>query len=235
MSCSPHPTLPPPKLTNTYPACAGMPSAAGSSSTKVTPDLAKGSGYKLSSYLGGTCAGNAVGTVAINADATCKVTSAVPTSASLVPFANLFPKATDLTFGFYSDATCDTPVQATLLGMYGYLTGASGTCLALPGGASSAKIEYTSAKMDVSLFGGAGCVTANAVGGTISGAPGTCEELLTTGLAAAQAASYCPATGNCYIYVFPAGAVAPESSGASSASLAAVTVAGAVAAAALLA
>jgi hypothetical protein len=160
----------------------------------------------------------------------------------MMPFGSAATAATDLTFGFYSDATCDTGVSLTAYGGYGYVNGASGTCHPMPGGATSTKVEYTAAKMDVSLYltgtGKADCgVTgSSAATGVISGAPGTCEELLTTGLAAAQAASYCPAgTAKCYIYVFPAGAVAPGSSGASSATLAAVTAAGAVAAAVLLA
>ena len=184
-------------------------------------------------YPDATCTGTAVAVAMVADGTTCAVTG-LATRATLRPFASAATKATDLTFGFYSDATCDAPVQATLMGAYGYLNGASGTCLALPGGATSAKIEYTSAKMDVGIYGGAGCVTA-ALGGTISGVPGTCKKLEGAGLAAAVGAAYCPATGNCYIYVFPAGAVAPGSSGASSATLAAVTAAGAVAAAVLLA
>ena len=190
--------------------------------------------FAMNVYPDATCAGTAVA-VAMVADGTTCATTSVATRATLRPFASAATKATDLTYGFYSDATCDTGVSTTAGGAYGYLNGASGTCLALPGGATSAKIEYTSAKMDVGIYGSAGCVTA-ALGGTISGVPGSCKKLEGVGLAAAVGATYCPATGDCYIYVFPAGAVAPAAmSGASSASLAAVTAAGAVAAAVLLA
>ena len=189
----------------------------------------------MNTYAGTVlCDNTAASTIAMVADGTTVITG-VATRATLRPFASATTKATDLTFGFYSDATCDTPVQATLLGAYGYINGASDTCLALPGGVTSAKIEYTSTMMDVGIFGSAGCVTA-ALMGTISGVPGSCQKLEGAGLAAAVGATYCPATGDCYIYVFPAGAVAPAAmSGASSASLAAVTAAGAVAAAVLLA
>ena len=188
-------------------------------------------------YPDTTCTGTAVA-VAMVADGTTCTTTSVATRATLRPFASAATKATDLTFGFYTDATCDTGAVtagvSTAGGAFGYLNGASGTCLALPGGATSAKIEYTSAKMDVGIYGVVSCVTAGLVG-TISGVPGTCKKLEGVGLAVAMAATYCPATGDCYIYVFPAGAVAPAMSGASSASLAAVTAAGAVAAAVLLA
>ena len=230
--------------------CTGTPSsvygmvsetcqASTSTSSKITANTPPA--YNSVTFAGTECAGTAASTTAFTADGTTCTATSGSTAIKMGSFGSAATAATDLTFGFYSDATCDTGVGLTASGGYGYLNGASGTCLPLPTGGTSAKIEYTAAKMDVSLYltgtGKADCgVTgSSAATGVISGAPGTCEELLTTGLAAAQAASYCPGTGKCYIYVFPAGAVAPGSSGASSATLAAVTAAGAVAAAVLLA
>ena len=160
----------------------------------------------MNTYAGTVlCDNTAASTIAMVADGTTVITG-VATRATLRPFASATTKATDLTFGFYSDAACDTGVQATGLGSYGYLNGASGTCLPMPGGWASVKIEYTSTMMDVGIFSSAGCVTA-ALMGTISGVPGSCQKLEGAGLAAAVGATYCPATGDCYIYVFPAGAV----------------------------
>ena len=189
--------------------------AAGGSQKLVGPNTPPGPVYNLHVYAAAGCAGTAA-TVAMAADGyTCaiSVSTALPTSTKLMPFASATTAATDLTFGFYSDAACDVPVQATALDTFNYMSGMSGTCVLLPSGAASAKVEYTATMVDIAYYlsgtGAADCgVTgSSAATAVISGVPGSCEELEAAGLVVAKTAGYCPATGDCYIYVFPAGAV----------------------------
>ena len=72
-----------------------------------------GVGYKLNIYVNSNCKGNAVGAVTMKADGTtCSdMDGATATSATLRPFAVGAAADTDLAFGFYSDASCESSVQ----------------------------------------------------------------------------------------------------------------------------
>ena len=184
-------------------------------------DTTRGEGaYSMDTYATADCSGDAAAGVDFTADgATCTwTTSHHPfTAATLRPFASGVTAETDLAFGFYSDAMCNTGVQATALGQYAYLNGASGSCFPLSGGSASMKLEYggrlteVAATMEVSLYlssNDCGTAGGSAATGKITGTAGTCQELDAMGKAVAQASQYCPATAApCYIYGFPAGAL----------------------------
>ena len=95
------------------PDCAGIPWFGSTSRKLVINTAIWGVGYKLNIYVNSNCKGNAVGAVTMKADGTtCSdMDGATATSATLRPFATGATADTDLAFGFYSDASCESSVQ----------------------------------------------------------------------------------------------------------------------------